>query len=222
MWRNGLIQLILMPLPWVLRRRLLQTLFGYDLHATARIGMSIVMPAKKLTMDRGSYIGHGTLARGMDVISLGALARIGHLNWIYAVPRSDPNLSHEPQRRPELIMDDESVITRRHLIDCSNTVRLGRRALVVGYRTQVITHGFSTTKSARLYTKPVVIGSYTLIGTGCIVLGGAVLPDYSALGAGSTLRSGFVETHSLYSGVPAERVAGIPPDSAYFKPAHDT
>lgn len=108
------------------------------------------------------------------------------------------------------------MITRRHLVDCSNTIRLGRCASVVGDRTHLITHSFSTTKVARPYTKPITVGSYALVGTGRILLGGSSLPTYSALSAGSTLRTCFVETHGLYSGVPATLVSKIPEDSGYF------
>ena len=215
MWKASLIQLLVMPLPWTVRRRVLEKLFGYHIAATAHIGLSIVIPGE-LVMLHGSYIGHGTLARGMDRIILAHKARIGHLNWIYGIPRTNISLSHEPDRRAELIMDDSAVITRRHLIDCSNAIHLREAAAVVGYRTQLITHSFSMTKAARLYTKPIDLGTYSLVGTGSIILGGARLPDYSALGAGSTLRSDFTETHSLYSGVPARYVQRIPTDSAYF------
>ena len=203
-----------MPLPWPLRRRILEKLFGYHIAATAHIGLSIVIPGE-LVMQRGSYIGHGTLARGMDRITLAQEARIGHFNWIYGIPRAHISLSHEPDRRAELVLDDSAVITRRHLIDCSNAIHLGEAAAVVGYRTQLITHGLSMTQAAGLHTKPIELGTCSLVGTGSIVLGGARLPDYSALGAGSTLRSAFSETHSLYSGVPAQLVQRIPSDAAH-------
>jgi len=205
-----------MPLPWPLRRRLLQKLLHYEIHPTARIGVSIVIPYERLVMHAGSRIGHLTLARGMDHVVMGPAAQIGNLNWIYGIPSSDPCLSHEPERRIELIMDDHSAITHRHTVDCSNTVHLRRGALVAGNRTQIVTHGVSTRQSFGPHTQPITIGSYSLVGTGCILLGGACLPDYSALGAGSTLRNGFSETHGIYSGVPAQWVAGIPQDSPFF------
>lgn len=216
MIRTAVLQILLMPLPWRIRRPLLRTLFGYDIHATARIGISLVMPSQGLDMGAASCVGHLTIARGMDRIVMREGARIGHLNWLYGIPSSDSSLSHEPGRRPELIMDEHAAITRRHLIDCSDTVHIGANSAIAGYRTQIVTHGLSTTKHAGPHTKPITVGKYCLVGTGCILLGGARLPDYSALGAGSTLRGAFAETHGLYSGVPAERVTGIPVDSDFF------
>lgn len=216
MWKNGLMQVVLLALPWPIRRRLLQALFGYEIDATARIGLSVVMPDRRLCMRAESSIGHLTLARGMDEIIMGPHTRIGNLNWIYGIPRLAPGLLHETGRRPELVMDNQAVITHRHLIDCSESIHLKPGAVIAGYRSQLITHGLSTQKTLAMYTKPIVVGRYSMVGTGCVIIGGARLPDYSALGAGSTLRSSFDETHGLYSGVPAVRVASLPRESGFF------
>lgn len=216
MWRCALIQLLLMPLPWPLRRRLLRAFLPFDLHPSSRIGWSIIAPRERLVMHAASHIGHLTLGRGMDSIILGPGARIGNLNWLYGIAAGDACLAHEPSRQPALIMGPDAVITRRHMVDCSNLVSLHDGAAVVGYRTQIITHGLSTSKALRQYTEPITIGRYAMVGTGCILLGGSRLPDYSVLGAGSMLRNAFSETHGLYSGVPAVRASSIPADSPFF------
>ena len=215
-WHRGLIQLLVMPFPWSLRRRLLSAMLDFELHPSATMGFSLVIPDGRLVMEAGSHIGHLTLARGMDNVILGQRARIGNLNWIYGIPRNDPSLAHETGRSPELLLDADAVITHRHMLDCSNLIHLHRGAAVVGYRSQLLTHGLSTTKPVRQYTRPVSIGVYSMVGTGCTLLGGAHLPNYSALGAGSVLRSAFSETHCIYSGVPAARAASIPADSPFF------
>jgi serine acetyltransferase len=215
-WKRGLIQLLIMPLPWTLRRRLLRALFGYELDPTAWIGRSIILPNEGLVMRAGSSIGHLNFAHGMDRITLGPGASIGNLNRLYSIPSGHPSLSHEPGRQPELLLDENASIVSRHTFDCSNTIHLHKGTIVAGNHTQVVTHGFSTGQSFHLYTRSITFGMYSLVGTGCIVLGGAHLPPYSALGAGSTLRSNFSETHGVYSGVPATRVADIPEDSPFF------
>ena len=216
MWHRGLFQLLVMPLPWCLRRRLLRAVLGFELDPSARIGFSVVIPTDRLAMHAASYIGHLSIARGMDTIIMGPRARIGNLNWIYGISRDAPGLSHEPGRKSELIMESDAVITHRHLLDCSNVIHLHRGAAVVGYRTQIITHGLSTSKTVRQYTRPITIGEFSMVGTGCVLVGGAYLPGYSALGAGSVLRSAFSETHGIYSGVPATRASNIPADSPFF------
>ena len=193
-WRPIFIQVLLLPLPWRVRRRLLEALCGYQIDRTAKIGLSIVAPECTFVMEEGSYIGHANIIRGMDVLTLGVRAAIGNLNWIYAIPAAFPWLSHQLERRPELILERRAAIANRHLIDCSDTIRLHRGAAVVGARTQLITHAIDMTES-RQSTKPISIGRCSMVGSGCIVLGGSSLPDYSALGAGSTLRSVFSDTH---------------------------
>ena len=98
MIRTAALQTLLMPLPWRIRRPLLRTLFGYDIHATARIGISLVMPSQGVDMGAASCVGHLTIARGMDRRAMREGARIGHLNWLYGIPSSDSSLSHEPGR----------------------------------------------------------------------------------------------------------------------------
>jgi carbonic anhydrase/acetyltransferase-like protein (isoleucine patch superfamily) len=61
------------------------------------------------------------------------------------------------------------------------------------------------------------IGRYSFVGTSCVVLRGAELPDYSVLAAGSTLARAQQETFTLYSGVPAQPVKPLDRDSEYFR-----
>lgn len=213
--RLALIQAALLPLPWRLRRRLLEALLGYEIHPSARIGLSIVIPYKRLVMGEASHIGHANLVRGMNDVVIGPRASIGHLNWIYAIPADCADLAHEPERRPELILEKGAEITTRHMIDCSSTVQLGVGALVAGHRSQIITHGIDLRRN-RQSTKPIAIGKCSMTGTSSTLLGGSSLPDYSVLGAGSMLRSAFSDTHSLYSGVPAKRVSQLEEDAEFF------
>jgi carbonic anhydrase/acetyltransferase-like protein (isoleucine patch superfamily) len=61
-----------------------------------------------------------------------------------------------------------------------------------------------------------VIGEYTFVGTNVAILGGAVLPSYSVLGAKSLLNKPFEEEWKLYAGVPAKAVSDIDKDAKYF------
>jgi acetyltransferase-like isoleucine patch superfamily enzyme len=108
-----------------------------------------------------------------------------------------------------------SAITHRHLIDCTNEVRIGTHSTIAGWRTQILTHGIDLTLSHQT-SRPVVIGSYCFVGTGSILLKGSRLPDRSVLSAGSVLLTQESEECALYSGVPAQKVRDLAPDSAYF------
>lgn len=208
-------QAMLLFVPWAVRRRALNRLFGYRIHPTATIGLSIVAPYVTLEMGPGARIGHLNLMRGMDTITLGRAATIAHLNWVYGIPGHYSHLQHEAGRRSELVLEHGAGVTRRHLIDCSNTVRIESMALVAGYGTQILTHAIDLTQSQQ-GTKPVTIGRAAMVGTRSVILGGAKLPPFSALGAGSTLRNAYEDPYTVYSGVPARPAGKLPEDAAFF------
>jgi serine acetyltransferase len=223
MLRTSLLQLLLMALPWGLRRRALNRIFGFRIHPDARIGISIVAPAH-LEMNADATIGHLNLIRGMDLVRMARGAGISHLNWVTGASSSARHFAGQSGRRSELIFEEGGGITRRHFVDCSDRIVIGRYSMVAGYGVQLLTHSVEM-ETNHQGTKPIRIGAFCLVGTRAIMLGGAVLPDYSALGAGSVLRNAYETTHRVYSGVPAKEAAEIPADSAYFQgsggqPAH--
>ena len=84
-----------------------------------------------------------------------------------------------------------------------------------GYQSQFLTHSIDIAAS-RQRAQPIRIGRYCFVGTRCVVLGGAVLPDSSVLGAASLLNKPHEESFVLYAGAPAQRIKNLPQDSAYF------
>ena len=55
-------------------------------------------------------------------------------------------------------------------------------------------------------------------GTGCILLPGSALPDYSVLGAGAVLTKAHERTGCLYAGSPAKEIKSLDVESIpYFK-----
>ena len=206
-----LVQILLMGLPWRARRRILAALFGFDIDRTARIGFSIVAP-RTLKLAHNSEIGHLNVIRGMDLLDLGAGAIISHLNWVFGIASRELGSLDGPSA---LILDAGAGITRRHLIDCSAPVRLGKFCLVAGYGSQILTHAVVLAEDHQ-GAKAIGLGDYAFVGTRSVVLGGATLPRYSALGAGSTLRDRFEDEYSIYSGVPAKLVGKTKPDSKFF------
>jgi acetyltransferase-like isoleucine patch superfamily enzyme len=213
-WR-ALIQLLLLALPWIVRRPLLEWIFGYEIHPSARIGFSIIAPYARLELAEGARIGHLNVARGMDTISLGKGAIIGRLNWIYAIPGHFDELAHETDRVSELVLGEEAAIASRHIVDCSCSVNIREFATIGGHRSQILTHA-ADLRESRVVTLPIEVGAYSLVGSGAILLGGSRLPAFSALGAGSTLRDDFSQTHTIYSGVPAVPSARIDESNAWF------
>ena len=203
-------------LPWSLRRAFLENQFGYSIHPSSHIGFAWVFP-KKLVMEEGARIGHLTLCKNIDLLHLGAHAIIGQLNWITGFP-SGPSrhFAHQPERRPELIVERHAGISSRHLIDCTASIRIGAFATIGGFRSQLLTHSIDF-NAGRQTAEPIEIGEYSFTGTNSVVLGGAVLPHHSVLGAQSLLNKKWTDPYRLYAGVPARPVKELSPELEYFR-----
>ncbi|HZE12327.1 MAG TPA: hypothetical protein VE086_01085 [Chthoniobacterales bacterium] len=203
-------------LPWGLRRSLLEKHFGYSIHPSSRIGLAWIFP-RRLVMEEGSRIGHLTLCKNIDLLHVGAHAIIGQLNWITGFP-SGPSrhFTHQPDRRPELIVERHAGISSRHLIDCTARIRIGAFATIGGFRSQLLTHSIDFA-AGRQTAEPIDIGEYCFTGTNSVVLGGSILPHHSVLGAQSLLNKKWDEPYRLYAGVPAKPVKELSPEMEYFR-----
>lgn len=203
-------------LPWKLRRIVLNKCYKYDIAPTAHIGLSYIFP-KHLVMGEGAHIGHFNVAIHLDCIEMGKAASIGRGNWITGFPSGtdSPHFSHQTDRRSELIVGEESAITKNHHLDCTNTLRIGKFVTIAGYSSQFLTHSIDV-QEGRQSSQPIEIGDYCFVSTGVRVLGGACLPAYSVLAAGAVLTKPYTEEWTLFAGVPARPVKRLPEDAKYF------
>ena len=207
--------LVSMFLPWSMRRSFLEKQFGYQLHPTSRIGLSWIFP-ERLIMEANTSIGDLTVCKNIALLHLREHALIGRGNWITGFPLGpSAHFASETDRRPELIVGEHSAITHRHLIDCTNSITIGRFTTFAGFQSQILTHSIDIEHN-RQASAPIRIGDYCFVGTNSVLLGGSALPNYSVLGAKSLLNKAFTETHQLYGGVPARQLQALPRDHAYF------
>ncbi len=211
-----LVSLAALLLPWRLRRLVLVHVLGYEIHRTARVGCSLICPAR-LRMGPGSKIGHLTLCKtGVELLELGEGAQIGNLNWITGIPlKETAHLQDRKDRHPELVVHDQAALTNRHYVDCTATVSIGRFSTFAGCRSIVLTHSIDLI-SCKQGATPVSIGEYCFVGAATVFLPGAALPDYSVLGANSLLNKHYSEPYYLYAGSPARPVKQLNQDMKYF------
>lgn len=205
-------------LPWRVRRWVMRTFCGYVIARDARIGLSIIAcPA--LHLGSAARIGHFNVIKGMRV-ELGECATIGDLNWIAALPSGHPrHFDNETTRDPALILERHAALTSRHFVDCSNRVHIGEFSTIAGVHSQILTHAIDLGRNLQV-SAPARIGRYCFVGTGCVILKGAQLPDRSILAAHSSLVRDHTESLMLYSGVPASPVKKLDADMAYFHRVH--
>jgi acetyltransferase-like isoleucine patch superfamily enzyme len=199
-------------LPWALRRRLLNGLFGWDIAEDARIGFSAIS-AERVQLGPGSRIGHFTVCRGLENLVVGPNAIIGKANWITGSLRGGPYFGDD--RSPELVLERDASIAGQHVIDCTDQVYLGQFATLGGWRSQVLTHAIDF-ESNRQTCAPVLVGEYSFVGTQVVVLPGATIPPRSVVAAGSVVVSGLAEERVTYAGAPAKRIKALTGDERYF------
>jgi acetyltransferase-like isoleucine patch superfamily enzyme len=211
-----LFKIILCLLPWRLRRWLLQRSFGYEIDPSARIGLAWIFP-KQLRMGKESRIDHFTVAIHLDAIELGDFSTIGRSNWITGYPSDGREyFTHQTERRPRLVLGEQSAITKHHYLDCTHEIRIGKFTTIAGHHSELLTHAIDIV-AGRQDSKPIVIGDHCFVSTRCVILGGAKLPSQSVLAAGAVLNKAFDEKFTLYGGVPAKRIKELPLDAGYFQ-----
>ncbi|MBA2743255.1 MAG: acyltransferase [Chthoniobacterales bacterium] len=211
-----LLMLLSLLLPWSVRRQFLEKQFGYSLHPSSRIGLAWVFP-ERLVMEANSSIGDLTVCKQIALLHLHENANIGRGNWITGFPLGpSQHFAGETDRRPELIVGAHSAITHRHLIDCTNSITIGKFTTFAGFQSQMLTHSIDIQQN-RQASAPIRIGDYCFVGTNSVLLGGSALPDFCVLGAKSLLNKSFAQTHRLYGGVPARELQELSPDYAYFR-----
>lgn len=209
-------RLIIVILPWPIKRLLLKHFYGYNFAKNTKIGISYVFP-KHLSMEYGAKIGHFNVITNVDDVKIARNSRIGRQNWITGFPggTTSPHFAHDKERRSELIIGKESAITKKHHIDCTNVVRIGDFTTIGGYNSQLLTHSIDI-YSGRQDSHPIYIGNYAFISTRSTILGGAKLPDYCALAACGCLTKAYEKEWMIYAGIPAKPVKEIPKDAKYF------
>ena len=213
-----LLSIVSCVLPWSLRRRFFEIVFGYELHPTSRIGFSLILP-QKLVMEEGSQIGHLNLCKGLSLLHLASFSSVGKLNWITGFPTgASRHFAHQPERKPELLLGAHAAITSRHLLDCTARVVIGRFSTFAGFNSQILTHSIDLEYS-RQSSAPVEIGEYCFVGTNCVLLGGSNLPSRSVLAAKSLLNKAHSDEGTLYGGVPAKAIKALPVTWVYFQRA---
>lgn len=211
-----LLKLLVVILPWSLKRFCLVKFFGYDLHPGARIGLAWIFP-KHLKMAKGSRFSSFSTAIHLDLIELGENSSVGRGCWItgMGVDDNSPFFKHQPDRKAALIVGHDSHFTKNHHVDCTNTIKVGDMVTVAGYHSQLLTHSINLIEN-RQDSAPIEIGDYTFVGTNVVILGGSKLPAYCVLGAKSLLNKHFEDEYKLYGGVPAKPLTDMPKDTKYF------
>jgi acetyltransferase-like isoleucine patch superfamily enzyme len=199
-------------LPSFAKRWCYRWLFGYEVAADVRVGLSL-LDATRASLGPGTRIGHlcvitrvghfvtgerariGNLnvIRGGERVELGAYSELIRLNVLNAIP------DHDCTTNPEsvLVLGIGAVVTSGHRIDFTDRVTLGRNVIVGGRNSSFWTHN-------RQETAPIQIDDFCYLGSEVRLAPGAKLPAECILGIGAVLVGEISEPRSLVAGVPAK------------------
>lgn len=212
-----LLSLLILFLPWKIRRFIYRKYFKYQINDKSYIGFSWLYP-ESLILGESAKIGHLTYCKNISLLKIGNYSILGSLNWITGFPLINNYTGHfseEKNRIPELVLGEHSAITSRHFIDCTNSITIGSYSTVAGIRSQILTHSLDIYNSIQT-SSSIKIGCYCFIGTNTTILKDTIIPDYSVFGAMSLVNKKYSEEYSLYGGVPAVKIKDIPENAKYF------
>jgi acetyltransferase-like isoleucine patch superfamily enzyme len=214
--KKPLVQLLVLLMPWRVRRLVLTKVLGFAIADTARVGLSILF-ADEVRMAKGARLGHFNYIGRLDLLQLDDNATIGNFNWITGLSRrmNSPFFTKKTNRRSDLVLGKCSMIAHQHYIDCTDRVVLGAFAGIAGARSQLITHGVEPI-AARQTCAPIMIGDFTMIGSGSIILKGVKIPECCLVSAGSVVGHARPEPYSLIAGNPATHVRTLPETAKFF------
>lgn len=210
--------------PSVLKRPLYRFFFGYKIGSRVRVGLSIidalecqidddvqighlnvVIGLKKLTVGDHTRIGHLNIIRGGDEVRLGRYSEIIRMNEINSIPEPDVVNATDPR----FLLGDGSIITTGHKIDFTDRVSIGNRTILGGRNSSLWTHN-------RQRTRPIVIGSFTYVGSEIRIAPGGAIPSRCIVGIGSVITSQLTEENHLIAGVPAKSIKELSEEDKFL------
>ena len=211
-------------LPSFLKRPCYRLFFGYHIGKRVRVGLSIidaqecridddaqighlniVIGVKKLNIEDHVRIGHLNIIRGGDEVSLGSFSEIIRLNEINSI--RDPEVVNPME--PRFLLGKGSIITTGHKIDFTDRVEIGRRTIIGGRNSSLWTHN-------RQRTRPIVIGSFTYVGSEIRIAPGGSIPSRCIVGIGSVITGQLNGEEQLIAGVPAKAIKELSDEDKFL------
>jgi acetyltransferase-like isoleucine patch superfamily enzyme len=204
-------------LPQLLKRPAYRLFFGYRVHPSARIGLSIldardvelqegavigsfnlVVRIERLVMRQRAQVGILNIIRGGDLVELGPYSTVMRLNVLNAIPE------HDCTTQPESVLQlgAGAYVVSGHRIDFTDRVTVGRNVIIGGRNSSLWTHD-------RQETAPISVGDFCYLGSEVRLAPGARLPPECILGLGGVLTGTITEPRSLVGGVPARVVRAL-------------
>jgi acetyltransferase-like isoleucine patch superfamily enzyme len=200
-------------LPMSLKRIVAKWIYKWDIHPTAYIGPSVLV-IDEVTMGPGTRIGARNVITNLNELRMAEGSAIGSGNLIkgwWDHPTDALN-----KRNPAIFLAEYSQIASYHYIDCVDTLEIQSHAALAGFKSTVLTHSIDLMRD-RYTTGSVVIGEYSGVMSGCMLLAGTRIPPRSIISAGSVVTTRLTQEQALYRGNPAVMVRPISDRMAWLR-----
>lgn len=200
-------------LPMSLKRIVAKWIYKWDIHPTAYIGPSVLV-IDEVSMGPGTRIGARNVITNLNELRMAQGSAIGSGNLIkgwWDHPTDALN-----KRNPAIFLAEYSQIASYHYIDCVDTLEIHSHAALAGFKSTVLTHSIDLMRD-RYTTGSVVIGEYSGVMSGCMLLAGTRIPPRSIISAGSVVTTRLTQEQALYRGNPAVMVRPISDRMAWLR-----
>lgn len=209
------ISILVIPLPQFLKRWTYRHLFGYQIHPSAKIGLSW-LASEKMSIDEGVVIGNFNRFKNIPFVKIGAYSYVS--SWNHFTTNSvfcSEKGRTEKKVNPQLIIGSHVGIAMRHYFDVQDEFSIGDFTTIAGVESQFFTHQIDVKNNCQS-AKPIKIGSYCMLGSGCKVSPGTTIPNYSIIALGSILHGNYKESNVLIGGNPAKVIKKLDNNLSYF------
>lgn len=173
-----------------LRRLFWKILFGYSIHAKAKVGRCYIN-VQELVIGEGAWLRSGNLI-SCQRFFMAEHSRINGGN----VFRGSGNFS----------LGAYSRVINNHFFDLTANVSIGERSWVAGMNSQFWTHGSFKSPSGQIKEKSINIGNHVYLASGVKIGPGVVVAPGVVVGLGAVVLKSVEEDDSLWLGNPAIKV----------------
>jgi acetyltransferase-like isoleucine patch superfamily enzyme len=220
-----LLQLVIALFPSSLKVPLYRLLFGYEIGAGVRIGLSPIVGVRRLKIGAGTRIGWFNVFYRVDQVVMGRQVSVGflnvfrggrlikigdycsilRLNTVNAIIDGD----FISRIEPTLEMGAGSVVTTGHWLDFSAGIWIGDHVILGGRNSSLWTHN-------RQIGKPITVASHTYLGSEVRLAPGVTVAPFCVVALGSVLAGRFDLARSLIGGNPGRVVRALSPGDLFL------
>ena len=202
-------------LPQFMKQWIYRHVMGYKIGRNVKIGLSF-LGAGNMTIGDDVRIGNFNRFKGIPSVDIGSDTIIS--NWNHFTSNRlfySEKGRVEKNVNPKLVIGKHVGIAIRHYFDVQDEFYIGDFTTIAGVDSQFFTHQIDITNNCQS-AKPIHIGKYCMLGSGCKVSPGTIIQDYTIAAMGSVIHGDTKHKFVLIGGNPAKVIKQVDHELGYF------